>query len=92
MKVTSQLADVDFSVHSITREGCYLAVHDEERGAGSPTVVYVAPQDIVAGMKALLRNPRALALVLTAPFRRKSPPLTTVAGAAWHDDVNNPWV
>jgi len=92
VKVTSQLADVEFSVHSITREGGYLAVRDAARGAGVPTVVYVAPADIVAGLKALLKSPRALALVLSAPFRRKVPPPAPLASEAWHDDVNNPWL
>ncbi len=92
MKVTSALADVDFTVHAITREGSFLVVRDEVRGAGLPTVVYVNPSDIVAGLKALLRNPRALALVLSAPFRRKSAELAPVATDAWHDAVNNPWL
>ncbi len=92
MKVTSALADVDFTVHSITREGSFLVVRDEERGAGLPTVVYVNPADIVAGLKALLKNPRALGLVLTAAFRGKTEFVAPVASDAWHDAVNNPWV
>ena len=92
MKVTSALADVEFTVHSITREGPFLVVRDEERGAGLPTVVYVNPADIVAALKALLKSPRALGLVLTAAFRGKpemqAPPTTD----AWHDAVNNPWL
>jgi hypothetical protein len=92
VKVTSALADVDFTVHSITREGPFLVVRDEERGVGLPTVVYVNPADIVAGLKALLKNPRALGLVLTAAFRRKSRMPAPVATDAWHDAVNNPWL
>jgi hypothetical protein len=92
VKVTSALADVDFTVHSITREGPLLVVRDEQRGAGLPTVVYVNPTDIVAGLKALLKNPRALGLVLTAVFRRKTAVAAPVATDAWHDAVNNPWL
>ncbi len=92
MKVTSALADVDFTVHSIAREGPFLVVRDEERGAGLPTVVYVNPGDIVAGLKALLKNPRALALVLTAAFRKKPEMQAPLASDAWHDAVNNPWL
>lgn len=92
MKVTSGLADVDFTVDSISREDSHLVVRDAVRGAGVPTVVYVSPQDIVAGLKALLRSPRALWLVLTAPFRRKRTPLAPISSEAWYDDVNNPWL
>ncbi|HUL17920.1 MAG TPA: hypothetical protein VLV29_01525 [Steroidobacteraceae bacterium] len=92
MKVTSGLADVDFTVDSISREDSHLVVRDAARGAGVPTVVYVSPQDIVAGLKALLRSPRALALVLTAPFRRQPVTPAPLPGEAWHDDVNNPWL
>jgi hypothetical protein len=92
VKVTSGLADVDFTVDSISREDSHLVVRDAARGAGVPTVVYVSPQDIVAGLKALLRSPRALALVLSAPFRRKRAPLARISSEAWNDDVNNPWL
>ena len=43
MKVTSGLADVDFTVDSISREDSHLVVRDAVRGAGVPTVVYVSP-------------------------------------------------
>ena len=92
MKVTSALADVDFTVHSISREGSFLVVRDQERGTGLPTVVYVSPTDIVAGLKALLKNPRALSLVLTAAFRRRTEMPAPLATDAWHDAVNNPWL
>ena len=70
MKVTSALADVDFTVHSISREGSFLVVRDQERGTGLPTVVYVSPTDIVAGLKALLEELRVRQLqVLTAAIR-----------------------
>ncbi|MBS0579211.1 MAG: hypothetical protein JSR36_08105 [Proteobacteria bacterium] len=93
MKVISALADVDFTVHSISREGPFLVVRDEPRGAGVPTVVYVNPADITAGLAALLKSPRALWLVLTAAFRRApaQPPAASSADA-WHDQVNNPWL
>ena len=92
MKVTSGLADVDFDVHSIAREGAWLVVRDAARGAGPATMVYVAPQDVVAGLAALLRSPRALLFVLTAPFRRRGAVAAPVASTAWYDDVNNPWL
>ena len=92
MKVISALADVDFTVHSISRENSFLVVRDEPRGTGIPTVVYVNPKDITAGIGALLRNPRALWLVLTAAFRRAPAQPSAPSGDAWHDQVNNPWL
>jgi hypothetical protein len=91
VKVTSGLANVNFSVRSISRQGPYLVVRDED-GAGMPTVVYVSAQDIVAALKALLASPAALLLVLTAPFRRKAPGASVPGSNTWHDDLNNPWL
>jgi hypothetical protein len=89
VRVISGIADVDFNVHSISREGPCLVVRDRA-GAGLATVVYLTPADIAAGLKALLASPAALGFVLTAPFRRANP-TTTASGATARDDVNNPW-
>lgn len=92
MRVTSGIADVDFNVHSITRQGSYVVVTDRE-GNGPATVVYVSPQDIVAALKALLASPGALIFVLTAFFRRKTVAADVRAiKSATRDDVNNPWI
>jgi hypothetical protein len=90
VKVTSGLADIDFNVDSIARQGSYLVVRDKE-AAGLSTVVYVSTQDLVAGLKALVANPAALRLVLSAPFRRK-PAAAHVESRVARDRVNNPWV
>ena len=90
MKVISGLADIDFTVHSIARQGPYLVVRDKE-AAGLSTVVYVSTQDIVAGLRALFASPAALRLVLSAPFRRKAAPAHVESQVA-RDRVNNPWV
>jgi hypothetical protein len=88
--VISGIADVDFNVHSISCEGPYLVVRARE-GEGLPTVVYMAPRDIIAGLKALLVSPRALAFVLTAAFRRRNAGADPAGGRLHRDDVNNPW-
>ncbi|MGH8137648.1 MAG: hypothetical protein ACREVV_05565 [Steroidobacteraceae bacterium] len=91
MRVTSGIADVDFSVHTISRQGPYLVVRNQD-DRSLPTVVYVSAQDIVAALKALFASPAALGFVLTAPFRRKSLAAGSVGNAIARDDVNNPWL
>jgi hypothetical protein len=92
VRVTSGIADVDFNVHSISRQGPYVVVRDRE-GNGPATVVYVSAQDIVAALKALLASPGALSFVLTAFFRRKAVAADArAARSATRDDVNNPWI
>ncbi len=92
MRVISGLADVDFDVASVSRDGPYLVVRNGA-GAGLPTAVYLEPRDFIAALKAVLTSPGALAWLLTAPFRRG----TIVAAAAAvrlpaRDNVNNPWL
>ena len=89
MRVVSGLADLDFHVGRIARDGSELVV-ESRAGSGIPTVVYVGRDDVVAGIKALLRSPGALAFLLAAPFRRGRP---TAPGGARRDstDLNNPW-
>ena len=90
MKVISGLADIEFNVDSIARQGPYLVVRDKEAW-GLSTVVYVSSHDIVAGLKALFASPAALRLVLSAPFRRKAAAAQVESQVA-RDRVNNPWL
>jgi hypothetical protein len=90
VRVISGLADVDFNVHAIAREGPFLVVRAAE-GEGLSTVVYVSPRDIVAALKALFRSPAAFAFVLTAPFRARGSRAAPAAAGPVRDDVNNPW-
>lgn len=62
-----------------------------ENGPG--TVVYLSAGDVVAGLRALLASPAALFFVLTACFRRRTPPPSTLSTrAATRDRLNNPWL
>lgn len=90
MKVTSGLADVDFHIRRITCEKGQLIVEGPEGDAIGATV-YVGTADIVAGLKALLRSPRALLFVLTAPLRPRAEAVGGGARASTVDDLNNPW-
>lgn len=91
MRVTSGIADVDFRVHTISRQGPYLVVRNQD-STGLPTAVYVSAQDIVAALKALFACPAALRFLLTAPFRRNSSTAGSAGNAVARDDVNNPWL
>jgi hypothetical protein len=90
VRVISGLADVDFNVHTIVREGPFLVVRAAET-EGLSTVVYVSPRDIVAALKALLRSPAAFAFIVTAPFRDRGATATPATAGPPRDDVNNPW-
>ena len=90
MRVISGIADVDFSVHAISREGPHLVVRDRE-DAALPTVVYLTPRDVVDALKALLSNASALGFVLSAPWRSRGAPAQQPGGVSVRDDVNNPW-
>jgi hypothetical protein len=89
VRVVSGLADMDFNVGRIARDGERLIV--ESRAGDVPTVVYVDRVDVHAGLRALLRSPGALGFLLTAPFRRATRRAAGPAPRASADDVNNPW-
>ncbi|MBS0421338.1 MAG: hypothetical protein JSR66_26760 [Proteobacteria bacterium] len=92
MRVTSGLADVDFNIRSISREGPYVVIRDRHDGEPG-TVVYVSAGDVVAGLKALLARPAAAFFVLTACLRRKMPPPGSEAiQSVTRDRLNNPWL
>lgn len=94
MRVSSALAELDFHIGHIARDGRGLIV-ESRADAALPTAVHVDRDDVVNGMKALLRSPRALAFVLTAAFRRRAPGAHGTAPAAAArsagQDINNPW-
>ncbi len=87
MKVVSQLANLDFQVGDIRREGNRLVVTSAE-GKGIPTTVYIRPSDTLQVVKAVFRSASALGYVLLFPLY-------------WYRDrhvkveekgnINNPW-
>ena len=92
MRVVSSLADIDFHVGAIAHLKACIVVQSRS-GEGIPTTVYVDRDDVVGGMKALLRSPAALWFVLTAPLRRSRPAGAAVIARTGtnSNDVNNPW-
>jgi hypothetical protein len=67
MRVTSQLADVDFKFGPIVREGDQLVISSAADQAMA-TKVYVSPRDIVSFLGRLLRSPSALRFLLLFPI------------------------
>ena len=92
MRVISGLADIDFHIGRITRDGNGLVV-ESRVGSGIPTAVHVGRDDVIAGVRALLRSPGAFGFLLSAPFRRSRPAAPRAGGASSNEasDINNPW-
>ena len=67
MRVTSQLADVEFKFGPIVREGDRLVISSAAEQAMA-TKVYVSPRDVVSFLGRLLRSPSALLFVLLFPI------------------------
>jgi hypothetical protein len=77
MRVTSQLADMDLEVDTITREGDLIVVQTA-RGAGIETRIEIGPRDAARILTRALRSPALLAYVLALPVlawraRRQEP-------------------
>jgi hypothetical protein len=77
MRVTSQLADMELEVDTITREGDLIVV-ETARGAGIETRIEIGPRDATRILARALRNPAVIAYVLALPLlfwraRRKKP-------------------
>lgn len=92
MRVLSALAELDFHIGRIARNGDRLIV-ESRADAVLPAAVHVDRDDVVNGLKALLRSPGALAFVLSAPFRRASRASgpAIARGRTAREDIHNPW-
>lgn len=88
MRVVSGLADVEFRVGSVTREGTALVLKNRPE-AGLPTVVYMQPRDAIEMLVALISTRGGLSFILLLPWlwwqaRRLPEPTQS-------DQSNNPW-
>lgn len=77
MRVTSQLADMDLEVDTISREGDLIVVQTA-RGIGIETRIEIGPLDAARILSRALRNPAILAYVFALPVlswraRRQKP-------------------
>ncbi len=87
MKVISKLANLDFEVGTIRREGNRLVITSAE-GKGIPTVVHMAPKDALSMLKAAFSNTSALGFIFLFPlyYYRASKEKTETKA-----NINNPW-
>jgi hypothetical protein len=86
MRVTSPLADVEFRLGRIEREGSTLVLSSAP-GQAIDTTVHVSPKDVVSFFGKLLRSPSALLFVLAFPYycwRARGEPEQA-------HDPNRPW-
>ncbi len=67
MRVTSQLADVEFRFGPVVRDGNKLVLSSSP-DQPMTTTVYVSPRDVVSFLGKLLRSPSALLFVLGFPY------------------------
>ncbi|HEV7716808.1 MAG TPA: hypothetical protein VGO53_14520 [Steroidobacteraceae bacterium] len=67
MKVTSQLADVEFKFGPIVREGNRLVLSSAPEQTLT-TTVYLSPGDVLQFLGKLLRSPSAILFVLGFPY------------------------
>ena len=67
MRVTSQLADVEFRFGRIAREGHHLVMSSAPDQAMA-TKVHVSPRDVLSFLGQFLRSPSALLFVLLFPW------------------------
>ena len=67
MKVRSKLADVDFEFGRFEYKKDHLLVHSDPKQSIA-TTVYVSPEDVLAALRKLLSNPRAIGYLIAFPF------------------------
>lgn len=67
MKVRSKLADIEFRIGALAREGDTLVITNDP-AQPMRSRVYVTAQDVLEFFRQLLRSPSALVFVLALPW------------------------
>ena len=95
MKVVSELADIEFQVGPITRQGDELII---ESTADSTLAarVFVSPKDARAAIRRLLASPSAWGFLLRLPFTLPRARQDNRDHRAWEErrrsvGLNKPW-
>lgn len=95
MKVVSELADIEFQVGAIVRQGNELIV---ESSADSTLAarVFVSPKDARTAIRRLLASPSAWGFLLRLPFTPRITRQKNAGHRAWEErrrsvGLNKPW-
>ena len=95
MKVVSELADIEFQVGAIARQGDELII-ESSADSTLATRVFVSAKDARAAIRRLLASPSAWAFLLRLPFALLSSGQGNTDHRAWEErrrsvGLNKPW-
>jgi len=95
MRVKSSLADIDFRVGEITREGDYLFVHSAP-GSTLETQIQISPQDARDTLWQLLTHAAVWRFLPKMLFAGRGEPTAASGDSAWQErrsrtGLNKPW-
>ena len=95
MKVVSELADIEFQIGAIARQGDELII---ESTADSTLAarVFISPKDARAAIRRLLTSPAAWGFLLRLPFTPRRAGNENRSHGAWEErrrsvGLNKPW-
>ena len=95
MKVVSELADIEFQVGAIARQGDTLII-ESTADSTLATRVFVSPKDARAAIRRLLASPSAWGFLLRLPFTLLRAGQDNAVHGAWEErrrsvGLNKPW-
>ncbi|MCY4564816.1 MAG: hypothetical protein OXE40_10115 [Gammaproteobacteria bacterium] len=95
MKVVSELADIEFQVGAIARQGNELII-ESSADSTLATRVIVSPKDARAAIRRLLASPSAWGFLLRLPFTLSRARQEQAGNQAWEErrrsvGLNKPW-
>ena len=95
MKVVSELADIEFQLGAITRQGDELII-DSSADSTLTTRVFVSPRDARTAIRRLLASPSTWGFLLRLPFTLPRSRQEQADNRAWEErrrsvGLNKPW-
>ena len=92
MRVLSPLAEIDFVIGRLTREGDTLVINGDQ-ASSLEAEVRMAPRDAAHLLKSVILNPTAILYFLSLPFllTRKSSTSATSEQGSDFQRLNKPW-
>ena len=95
MKVTSELADIEFGIGAVSQDDGNLVI-TSDADSTMATTISVSPADFRRTFRRLVFNGSFWGFMLTAPFRRGSSSAGAGGDSAWNErrgrqGINKPW-